>query len=1068
MLAPSAGLRPSGLQTCRALRAVAPLGPSVKDPKVQAPTGASHPSGCRALSTTSVQVKRGRGRPRKQPKPPEEPIPEVPGSDMRYSLEIDAEWWTEEPSGDCRPPLSVPPRFITLQIRDYNRSTEMTRKLCLEHPMWKQLNPSAPPVKIKKEGRRPGPVLVSWKGETPIALLLGQNFRQRPAKPEERLDTLPKFRLTITMFYSFADVVALLGTRLSQILVEYLAVGKAIRILKHWAPLPHVIIQKTQAGEKIERQLVVNIRDMFPLEYESLKSTADAYNVPMPDKDSMADYKSMMNVAYSDPNLRSKMIEYALGDLVLADLWEAYEHNYKQLCETSGVEPQLPPPSSKGAFVAHLFEQVLNSTINIPHDFHTIFDIPTSSSSSKAQQGPSITHLLRHYGCRHLAKSDDSLTKQFLAIVHGGRVNNENPLVVRRTGLVISMDIVSCYGQALEHLYLPIGHPAVFYYAHHHTSEWPTLRTFLDGGSGSQYRSELVEGCWYIVVDTCGERLTTPQNILYSKYFNNDQPEILDQSKDSDDFKEDLAHVKGDFMLLENEVRNGILTHYSLSVIEHCASSQEISELFQKLRVKAAMIYPKSLCIEYNGPESVDKWIEASSHHSGKLNTWANLKQHGLRDTRVGPWLKYPLGTFISPLLAKRKSLKSKMKQQTHQSSEWRRLNAAQLSVKKVVNTLYGTMASIFFSISSPCVANNVTDRARTACWLMSVAGAGLTSITDGCESMLNEVRFWKDRVPSLATAARLHMPHLLSERTRMRHWTAPLGSGGDKNRPWHVDANGLITGPGLDQPIEANAAMKQIEEMYDSHIRAYFHHTKPLPSWFDQIKFECKLIGRDIALHGAANYAINRLPMQIDMTPLIKARGHRLNDTHYNPEDGTHMESPMRVMMLNRLRGQAMKLGQSAIYYKPASVSDYLKRKRFREEGGLPGYSIAKNTNIRLITYAEFNYPSVACRRAWAQYYAYLIREYELGLEALYIWDEDDRMIDQMTVEQLELAKQDIQTRIYSEEPPSSKRVGGSKAAQLRARSTAASSPSIFHVENEDEDEDIDNEDVFENEDDK
>lgn len=1026
--------------------------------RASAPVG---PSGCRALSTDEVKVKRGRGRPRKQPKPPEEPIPEVPGSHMRYSLEIDAEWWTEEPSGDGRPPLSVPPRFITLQIRDYNRVTETTRKLCLEHPMWKQLNPSAPPVKIKKEGRRPGPVLVSWKGETPIPLILGKNFRQRPAKPEERLDTLPKFRLTITMFYSFADVVALLGPRLSQILVEYLAAGKAIRILKHWAPLPHVIIQKTQAGEKIERQLVVNIRDMFPLEYESLQSTADAYNVPMPDKDSMADYKSMMNVAYSDPNIRSKMIEYALGDLVLADLWEAYEHNYKELCETSGVEPQLPPPSSKGAFVAHLFEQVLNSTIQIPHDFHKIFNIPTRSSNSKAQHGPSITHLLRHYGCRHLAKSEDSLTKQFLAIVHGGRVNNENPLVVRRTGLVISMDIVSCYGQALEHLYLPIGHPAVFYYAHHHTSEWPTLRTFLE-----ECRSELVEGCWYIVVDTCGERLTTPQNILYSKYFNNDQPEILDQSKDSDDFKEDLAHVKGDFMLLENEVRNGILTHYSLSVIEHCASNLEINELFKKLRVKAAMVYPKSLCIEYNGPESVDKWIEASSHHSGKLETWANLKQHGLRDTRVGPWLKYPLGTFISPLLAKRKSLKAKMKEQTPQSSEWRRLNAAQLSVKKVVNTLYGTMASIFFSISSPCVANNVTDRARTACWLMSVAGAGLTSITDGCELMLNEVRFWKEKAPSLATAARLHMPQLIDERTRRKHWTAPLGSGGDTNRPWHVDANGLITGPGIDQPIEANAAMKLIEELYDSHIRSYHTRrvedptglkTQPLPSWFDQIKFECKLIGRDIALHGAANYAINRLPMEIDMTPLIKARGHRLNDTHYNPEVGYKMESPMRAMMLNRLRGQAMKLGQSAIYYKPASVSDYLKRKRFREEGGLPGYSIAKNTNIRLITYAEFNYPSVACRRAWAQYYAYLLREYELGLEALYIWDEDDRMIDQMTVEELEFAKQDIQTRIYSEEPPSSKRVGGSKAAQLRARSTSFEGSSPLIIDNEDDEDDED-----------
>lgn len=1035
-----------------------------------------------------VKVKRPRGRPRKQPKPPVEDLvpPVAKHEDMRFSIEIDAEWWTEEPSGDGRPPLSLPPRFITLQIREFSRFT--THKFCLEHPMWKQLNPSELPVKIKNEGRRAQPILISWTGETPIALLLGKNFRQRQAKPEERLDTLPKFRLTITMFYSFADVVALLGLRLSNILVEYLSAGKAIRILKHWAPLPHVIIQKTPDGDTIERQLVVNIRDLFPLEYESLKSTADAYNVPMPDKDSMADYKSMMNVAYSDPDLRSAMIEYALGDLVLADLWEAYKHNYQELCETSGVEPKMPPPSSKGAFVAHLFAQVLNSTINIPHDFHKIFDIPAGRSSAEApysaeidhgcmhtsvqasssesdlqfeketsalqvqrtittnknskdrksdKRGPSITHLLRHYGCRHLAKSEDSLTKQFLAIVHGGRVNNENPLVVRRTGLVISMDIVSCYGQALEHLYMPIGHPAVFYYVHHKSSEWPTLRTFID-----ECRSELVEGCWYIVVDTCGERLTTPQNILYSKYFNNDQPEILDKSKEPDDFKEDLAHVKGDFMLLENEVRNGILTHYSLSVIEHCASNQELNELFLKLRVKAAMIYPKSLCIEYNGPESVDKWIEASRNHSGKLDTWGNLKEHGLRDTRVGPWLKYPLGTFISPLLAKRKSLKSMMKQQTPDSPEWRRLNAAQLSVKKVVNTLYGTMASIYFSISSPCVANNVTDRARSACWLMSVAGAGLTSITDGCESMLNEVRYSKGHVPSLATAARLHMPHLLNERTRARHWTAPLGSAGDKNRPWAVDVNGMITGPGIDQPIKASAAVQLIDEMYDQHIRAYFHHTKPLPSWFDKIKFECKLIGRDIALHGAANYAINRLPMDIDTTPLIKARGHRLNATHYNPTSGSKMDSPMRIMMLHRLNDQAMKLGQSAIYYKPASVADYKRRKLFREEGGLPGYSIAKNTNIRLITSTEFNYPSLACRRAWTHYYAYLIRKYGLGLEALYIRYDDDRIIDQMTVEELESAKLDIQTRIYSEEHPSSQRVGSSKAALLRARYPMGSSP--------------------------
>lgn len=89
----------------------------------------------------------------------------------------------------------------------------------------------------------------------------------------------------------------------------------------------------------------------------------------MPEKDLMDGYKHKMNVAVSDPELRPKMIEYALGDLVLADLWDAYLNNYKELCEVSGVQPQLPPPASKGA--AHLFERVLNSTIKL-----RIFYIP--------------------------------------------------------------------------------------------------------------------------------------------------------------------------------------------------------------------------------------------------------------------------------------------------------------------------------------------------------------------------------------------------------------------------------------------------------------------------------------------------------------------------------------------------------------------------------------------------------------------------------------------------------------------------------------------------------------------
>ena len=389
--------------------------------------------------------------------------PHQSGLDKRLNIQIDAEWSQKDVSNQGHPPASLPPRFITLQIRNSGTKgcgAAPGKTFLFEHPQWALFNkPNL--VKFKRENRRATPAPPSWKDETPLPEILGPRFSQRKADPGERLTGLPKLRLTITMFYSFADVVALLGTRLSLVLVEYLVTGKCIRVLNNWAPLPHVIIE-SKNGATIERQLLVNIRDLYSLEYESLQTTADAYNVPMPAKDSMKDYKSMMDVAYRDPELRQKMIEYALGDLILADLWEAYQHNYTELCKIHDIQPQLPPPATKGALVAHLFEMVLNSNIKLPTDFYQIFDIPDKRNNLQ-KDAPSIAHLLIQYGCNAIARTEKSMTKQFLAIVHGGRAHNETPLKIRYEGLVADMDIVSAYGQALQHLSLPIGHPAMLY-----------------------------------------------------------------------------------------------------------------------------------------------------------------------------------------------------------------------------------------------------------------------------------------------------------------------------------------------------------------------------------------------------------------------------------------------------------------------------------------------------------------------------------------------------------------------------------------------------------------------------
>lgn len=255
------------------------------------------------------------------------------------------------------------------------------------------------------------------------------------------------------------------------------------------------------------------------------------------------------------------------------------------------------------------------------------------------------------------------------------------------------------------------------------------------------------------------------------------------------------------------------------------------------------------------------------------------------------------------------------MKEHPRNGPVWRRLNAMQQSFKKVVNTLYGTFASIYFAISSPCVANNTTDRCRMACFALSSAGYTINSVTDGGESILDLVMHWIEYQPSLGTIAHLKMPDLLPESTRRRHFTAPLGactlsrehkagSAGPRrgeHTGWEVDANGMITGPGLDQPSSVDTSIIHIERLYDAHIRQYFTlGGRPLPEWFDSIEFECKLIGLDIAVHGSANYAIGPLPRE-NRPPLIKSRGHRLRATHYNPDSGDPMESPMLTMMLNR-----------------------------------------------------------------------------------------------------------------------------------------------------------------------
>ena len=97
---------------------------------------------------------------------------------------------------------------------------------------------------------------------------------------------------------------------------------------------------------------------------------------------------------------------------------------------------------------------------------------------------------------------------------------------------------------------IPIGHPVLFYYPKHRPEEWPTLGKWLH-----KWEHELVEHCWYAVIDTLFFLLSFSQNVVYSKYLvlrtrlnvmrKADNPELNADAKTSDSFSTDEGHVLG-------------------------------------------------------------------------------------------------------------------------------------------------------------------------------------------------------------------------------------------------------------------------------------------------------------------------------------------------------------------------------------------------------------------------------------------------------------------------------------------------------------------------------------------
>jgi hypothetical protein len=125
-------------------------------------------------------------------------------------------------------------------------------------------------------------------------------------------------------------------------------------------------------------------------------------------------------------------------------------------------------------------------------------------------------------------------------------------------------------------------------------------------------------------------------------------------------------------------------------------------------------------------------------------------------DTRTRAWWAVPLEGFMGQLLDARKAQKALAKNPNLSEEEKAVAKGLDEMLKLFINTLYGDIASRFFSIGNTVVGNNITAKARAGVWMLAKALRLRQCITDGGVYQHTAVPAFTGKKPGLDTLSRM------------------------------------------------------------------------------------------------------------------------------------------------------------------------------------------------------------------------------------------------------------------------------------------------------------------------
>lgn len=311
---------------------------------------------------------------------------------------------------------------------------------------------------------------------------------------------------------------------------------------------------------------------------------------------------------------------------------------------------------------------------------------------------------------KYLIESSFNSTHTYLSLVAGGRTINERPLEfeIFNGG---DIDISRAYAEVMKSLTFPIGRPRILGFSNNDYKKI-NLGRFME-----KYEDSFSGNLYKIIVSG---KISFEQDLILSKAIT-----YATLEKRKKVFKPDQANtfrMTADLTLLRKEIINGVITKPIWDILKKVCNNQEFGQI-KNLEVQSAMYWQEK--------DRVDTIEELSKHYVSTPSSYTS--GFHLKSNENFKWLGVPMKDLIEPLIETRK----KYKNQKDVFSK-----AIQNSIKTVINTSYGVIASSYFEINNTCITDIITSSVRCQVWLMAKAFNLNLTITDGGPYSFQSVSF--------------------------------------------------------------------------------------------------------------------------------------------------------------------------------------------------------------------------------------------------------------------------------------------------------------------------------------